>query len=71
MPARGSQGRAFIGFLFSGFAFGCFGFFLSLKEIIIQGGVATRRDPNGEPRKEEKFKAQKSTAELWVGEGGG
>lgn len=46
-------------------------FFLSLNKIIIQGGVASRRDANGEPRKKEKCKARKSTAELWGLEVGG
>ena len=40
-------------------------FFLSLNKIVIQGGAATRRDPNGEPREIEQFKARK--AQLGVG----
>lgn len=40
------------------FCFICF--FLSLNDIVIQGGVATRKDPNSEQKKKEMFKAGKT-----------
>lgn len=55
----GKWGRKFIGFLSGGFCLG-FLFFLPLNEIIIQVGVAAGRDPNGEPREKEKFKAKEA-----------
>lgn len=47
----------------------CLGFFsfLPSNEIIIQVGVATRRDPNGEPREKEKFKAKKALLSIECG----
>lgn len=45
--SSGKWGRKFIRLLFHGF---CLGFSV-INKIVIQGGAATRKNPNGDPRK--------------------